>query len=87
MNTQQDTPKTVITLDMICQQKAEKLAEIRASKQRISNQARELFHPSETTGSTNALMNNFSSGIAIFNGVMTCFKIIKRIRNLFRRKY
>ncbi|MBQ2856228.1 MAG: hypothetical protein IJE78_03740 [Bacteroidaceae bacterium] len=87
MNTQQDTPKTVITLDMICQQKAEKLAEIRASKQRISNQARELFHPSETTGSTNALMNNFSSGIAIFNGVMTGFKIIKRIRNLFRRKY
>ena len=87
MNTQQDTPKTVITLDMICQQKAENLAEIRASKQRISNQARELFHPSETTGSTNALMNNFSSGIAIFNGVMTGFKIIKRIRNLFRRKY
>ena len=87
MNTQQNTPKTVITLDMICQQKAEKLAEIRASKQRISNQARELFHPSETTGSTNALMNNFSSGIAIFNGVMTGFKIIKRIRNLFRRKY
>ena len=87
MNTQQDTSKTVITLDMICQQKTEKLAEIRASKQRISNQARELFHPSETTGSTNALMNNFSSGIAIFNGVMTGFKIIKRIRNLFRRKY
>mgnify|MGYP003302824093 CR=1 FL=1 len=86
MNTQQDTPKTVITLDMICQQKAEKLAEIRASKQRIANQARELFHPAETIGSANALMNNFSSGMAIFNGVMTGFKIIKRIRGLFRRR-
>ena len=86
MNTPKTTPKEVITLDKIYQQKAEKLAEIHASKQRIANQARELFHPSETAGGTNALMNNFSSGIAIFNGVMTGFKIIKRIRNLFRSK-
>ena len=48
MNTPETTPKEVITLDKIYQQKAEKLAEIQASKQRIANQARELFHPSET---------------------------------------
>ena len=85
MNTPQATSKTVITLDMICQQKAEKLAEIRASKQRITDQAKELFRPSETIGNAGALMNNLSSGMAIFNGVLTGFKIIKRIRNLFRR--
>ena len=85
MNTPQENPKNVITLDMICQQKAEKLAEIRASKQRIADQTRELFHPTESTGSTNALMNNFSSGMAIINGVVTGFKIIKRIRSFFRR--
>jgi len=85
MNTQPETPKTVITLDMICQQKAEKLAEIRASKQRIADQTRELFHPTESTGSTNALISNFSSGMAIINGVVTGFKIIKRIRSFFRR--
>ena len=86
MNTQQDTPKTVITLDMICQQKADKLAEIRASKQRIADQARELLHPSEVIGGAKLLSNNFSSGIAIFNGVMTGFKIIKRIRKFFQRR-
>ena len=86
MNTQQDTPKTVITLDMICQQKADKLAEIRASKQRIADQARELFHPTEVIGGAKLLSNNFSSGIAIFNGVMTGFKIIKRIRKFFQRR-
>ncbi|MBQ8874075.1 MAG: hypothetical protein IJY60_02035 [Bacteroides sp.] len=86
MNTQHDTPKTVITLDMICQQKADKLAEIRASKQRIADQARELFHPSEVIGGAKLLSNNFSSGIAIFNGVMTGFKIIKRIRKFFQRR-
>ena len=86
MNTPKTTPKEVITLDKIYQQKAEKLAEIQASKQRIANQTRELFHPSETANGANALVNNFSSGIAIFNGIMTGFKIIKRIRNLFRSK-
>ncbi len=72
------------TLAMISQQKAEKLAEIQASKQRINQQAKELFRPSEDSGNTHHLMNNFSSGIAIFNGIMTGFKIIRRIRNLFR---
>ncbi len=86
MDTPQTTPREVITLDMICQQKSEKLAEIRASKQRITKNARELFHPSTNTGEGKTLMNNFSSGIAIFNGIMTGFKIIKRIRSLFRSK-
>jgi hypothetical protein len=84
MNTPQNTPKTEITLDVICQQKAEKLSEIRASKQRISLQARELFHPAESTNKSNALINNFSSGIAIFNGVLTGLKLIRRIRSIFR---
>ena len=85
MNNPQENSKTVITLEMICQQKAEKLAEIRASKQRIVNNAREIFHPNETIKGANALVNNFSSGMIIFNGVMTGFKIIKRIRNFFRK--
>ena len=86
MNTPQETPKNVITLDMIYQQKTEKLAEIRASKQRIVNQAREIFHPSETIRGANSLMNNFSSGMAIFNGVMTGFRIINRIRKFFQTR-
>ena len=86
MKNQQVTPSQPTTLDMICQQKAEKLAEIRASKQRIANNAREIFNPSETINSANSLMSNFNSGMAIFNGIMTGFKIIKRIRELFRKR-
>ena len=85
--TQPEANKTTpITLDMICQQKAEKKAEIQASKMRIAKQAREIFRPTETLNSANSLMNNFNSGIAIFNGVMTGFKIIRRIRSLFSRR-
>ena len=86
MNNPQVTPPQPVTLDMISQQKAEKLAEIRASKQRIANNAREIFNPSETLNNANSLMSNFNSGMAIFNGVMTGFKIMKRIRELFRKR-
>lgn len=78
--------KTIVTLETIRQQKADKLTEIRESKQRIMDTTAQLFRPNETQGGTNALMNNFSSGIAIFNGIMTGIKIIRRIRSLFRRR-
>ena len=86
MDNSKVTPRDEITLEMICQQKSEKLAEIRASKQRITENAREIFRPSSNIEEGKTLMNNFSSGIAIFNGIITGFKIIKRIRNLFRNK-
>lgn len=87
MNTPNDPPKTNITLEMILRQKVNKQAEIRESKQRISNITRQIFHPAqEATTGANALINNFQSGMVIFNGVMTGFKIIKRIRTFFQRK-
>ena len=86
MNTPNEPQRIKVTLEMISQQKVQKLTEIRESKQRITDTAIQLFRPTEVQGGSNALMNNFSSGIAIFNGVMTGFKIIKRIRSLFKRK-
>ena len=86
MNALQNIPRSSMTLEMICHQKVEKLAEIQASKQRMTQKVHEIFHPSEATDESSPLMNNFHSGIAILNGIMTGFKIIKRIRDLFRRK-
>ena len=86
MDTSKATSREVITLDKICQQKSEKLAEIRASKQRITENVREIFRPSSNIEEGKTLMNNFSSGIAILNVIITGLKIIKRIRNLFRGK-
>lgn len=87
MNTPNETPKTNITLEMILRQKVTKQAEIRESKQRINDISRQIFHPAqEAATGANALMNNFQSGMVIFNGVMTGFKIIKRIRTFFLRK-
>ena len=84
MNTPQENTKNVVTLDMIYQQKTEKLAEIQASKQRIIDNTREIFHPTESPNNINSLMLNFGSVMTIFNGVMTGFKIIRKIRRLFK---
>ena len=81
-----ENQKSKFTLEMICQQKADKLAEIRASKERISESVKHLFKPEETTEGSQALMHNFNSGMAIINGLITGFKIIKRIRYFFRKK-
>ncbi len=86
MTSSNESQKVSYTLEIICQQKAEKLAEIRASKQRMSESVRQLFKPEETMEGAHAVMHNFNSGIAIFNGIMTGFKIIKRIRNFFRKR-
>lgn len=81
-----NTPKSKFTLEMICQQKEETLAEIRASKQRISDSVGHLFKLEESAEDSHTVMHNFNSGIAIFNGLITGFKIIKKIRNFFRKR-
>ena len=86
MNNSSDHSQPSITLEDIIRMKTEKLEEIRASKKRIVDNARQIFHPTETLNSANTLMNNFSSGMVIFNGVLTGFKIIKRIRSFFKKK-
>lgn len=86
MNIPQKKLKSAITLDMICQQKSEKQAEIQATKKQIKKKTLEIFYPSETTSGSTTLINKVYSGIAIFNGVMTGFKIIKQIRNIFHKQ-
>lgn len=76
---------STVTLDKIRQKKAEKLTDIRMSRQHITNHVHALFNPSPTTNSSNTLISTMGSGISIFNGILTGFKIIKQIRNFFRQ--
>lgn len=76
----------VITLEDIVRMKAEKLEEIRASKERIHTVFQDLFQPRRTDSASHILMNNLQSGVAIIKGIITGFKVINRIRNFFREK-
>lgn len=86
MKQSSEHPQPVITLEDIVRMKTEKLEEIRSSQKRIHSITHNLFHPQPSETGSSFLMNNLGSGIAIFNGIITGFKIIKKIRSLFTPK-
>lgn len=77
---------TVITLEVIAQQKAEKLKEVQKTKENISGLVHELFAPTESQSGMMGLMHHVNTGIAVYDGVRTGIKIMQRIRSFFRKK-
>ena len=70
MNNSTPTPKK-ITLEDIAQRKQEVLQEICDQKQAMADTTRRIFAPLAPAASGgNALMRSFSTGMAIFDGVM-----------------
>ena len=86
MKNLQNSLKNNITLEIICQQKAKTLAEIEACKERMVKNIHEIFRPSEAISGISFLINNLSSGMAIFDCIMATFKFIQRIRDIFRKQ-
>ena len=85
MNTTNDISHPFFTLDEIIRLKEKKQEEIRASKERINQTVGMLCHSKETDETDLSLMKYFNSGITLFNGIVTCFKFIQRIRRYFKR--
>lgn len=83
MNNSTPTPKK-ITLEDIAQRKKEVLQEICDQKQAMADTTRRIFAP---LAGGNALMRSFSTGMAIFDGVMLGMKMIRKVRGLFRKRY
>ena len=80
MNNSTPTPKK-ITLEDIAQ-------EICDQKQARAETTRRIFAPRAPAASGgNALMRSFSTGMAIFDGVMLGMKMIRKVRGLFRKRY
>lgn len=87
MNNSTPTPKK-ITLEDIAQRKQEVLQEICDQKQAMADTTRRIFAPLAPAASGgNALMRSFSTGMAIFDGVMLGMKMIHKVRGLFRKRY
>ena len=84
MNTGISKPQ--ITLEEITRQKKAVRLQIREQRDRIQQTATELFSPVKATTKVEMLMNSVNSGIAVFDGVMTGLRIMRRVRGLFRLK-
>ena len=82
MSTQ--TPQK-ITLEELTQRKQKLLSEIHNQKKAMTATARELFAPlAAPSNKADAMMRSFNTGMAIFDGVMTGIKIMRKIRGYFR---
>lgn len=74
------------TLENISELRALKKEEIKKSKENIRELSRILFAPPESRSKMDILINNFNTGMAAYDGIMTGLKVLKRIKSTFRRK-
>lgn len=77
---------SLITLEVIARRKAEKLEEVRKAKKEMVQTLRDLFAPVEQRGGMEGIMQQVSTGIAVYDGVRTGIKIMKRVRGFFRKR-
>lgn len=76
-----------VVLDELVQRKLEVLADIRIQKDVINQNIQNIIHPFNNVHQTGIVSaKRFSTGIAIIDGALVGYSIIKRIKNLFRRK-
>lgn len=80
------TKNTIITLEEIARRKNEKREEVRKVKTQMMQTVHELFEPEENKGGVEGIMQHISTGIAVYDGVMTGIKIMRRIRSFFTKR-
>ena len=76
----------IYTLEEINRLRSEKREEARLSKERLQQLGQELFAPQESKGKLDSFMQQINMGIAAYDGIMTGMKVLRRIRNYFKKK-
>lgn len=84
MNTTSATDSK-ITLEDIIQRRNELKKEIDTQNKVIIKSVRNIFAPEPSGSPTNAMMKSFTTGLAIYDGVMTGIKIMRKIRAFLKR--
>ena len=72
--------------DQGARRKAEKREEVLKAKTQITETLRELFVPEENKGGIEGIMQHVNTGIAVYDGVMTGIKIMRKVRSYFTKK-
>lgn len=78
--------KKHITLEDICKRKEALKWQLEKQKSVIHSAVKETFSPTPSEKAAHPLMRKFSTGIAIFDGIVTGVKIIRKIKKIFKRK-
>lgn len=81
------TTNVKITLEDISKRKEEIRKEIEVQQSAIIGSIRNIFvpEPSGSASSASSMMRSFNTGMAIFDGVMTGIKIMRKVKAFFKR--
>lgn len=79
-------PKQQHSLDLIRNLREQKKQEADVSKARIQKLTNQLFAPQESKGKIDGWMKQLNTGIAAYDGIMTGFKLLRRLRYIFTRR-
>lgn len=79
-----ETSHQTYTLEAITQRKEQLREEIRQQQQQMKATAKELFAPVRPAGKAASIMQSINSGLALFDGAMLGWKIVRRIRRSLR---
>lgn len=74
------------TLETIAAEKEKVRARLAACKKRMDEQAGALFGPPPAAGKMQRWANNLERAFALYDGVMTGYKLFRSFRSLFRRR-
>ena len=75
-----------ITLADITKKKAELKQRIAIQKDKITATSAEIVSPFTHITSGSSFMNNFKTGVTLFNGIILGFKLIRKFRKYFHKK-
>ena len=80
MNNNDSKHTPIITLEEIARE------EVLKAKTQITETLRELFVPEENKGGIEGIMQHVNTGIAVYDGIMTGIKIMRKVRSYFTKK-
>lgn len=78
--------KTTYSLEYLEQLKAEKQAALEKSQERMVELTHAIMAPPATNNNMELWMHYASNGMTAYKGLLTCFKLYKRLRGSFSKK-
>ena len=78
--------RNTYSLESLKQLKAEKRTEIEESKDRMSDLVHQMMTPPPVKNNMELWMHYASNGMAAYRSIITCVKLVRRLRGTFGKK-
>ncbi len=80
------TNKTIYSLELIAQRKAEKEAQLKKLKEQIIYTTEKIVEPPQGKNNAELWIHYAGKGMVTYQGILTAIKLYRRIRGTFSRR-